>query len=408
MAEPVDAPGLGPGPFGGGGSSPLVRTLVPHLVAAPDKFRGTASAAEVAAAAARAAQSAGWSAEEVPLADGGEGTLEILARALGGERRRSAVRGPLGEPVDATWLLLPDGRGEVASRISALLRGRDGEEAARELPRAGPVAVVESALVAGRALVPAPRGDDPVRAGTDGVGDLILAASGAGARLVVVGSGGTATTDGGAGALSALGSADRLGGAALVVACDVATPFRSAAETFAPQKGATPAQVAVLRGRLDALAARYRDTFGVDVDRVEGTGAGGGLAGGLAAIGARLVPGFSLVAALVDLDRRAASANLLVTGEGQLDATSFAGKVVGGVLDAAGGVPPALCVAGQIEPGVGRHWAERTGPVEAVSLAATFGSARARRTTTGLVFELVATACRRRSPPAAHPLASHR
>src|SRR5579875_2946098 len=109
VAEPVDAPGLGPGPLGGGGSSPLVRTPVPHLVAAPDKFRGTATAADVAAAAARGARAVGWSAEEIPLADGGEGTLDVLARALGGERRRATVRGPLGEPVEAVWLFVPHG-----------------------------------------------------------------------------------------------------------------------------------------------------------------------------------------------------------------------------------------------------------------------------------------------------------
>ncbi len=389
MAEPVDAPGLGPGPFGGGGSSPLVRTLVPHLVAAPDKFRGTATAAEVAAAASRGARAVGWSAEELPLADGGEGTLDVLARALGGERRHATVRGPLGEPVEAAWLFVPCGLPRDIPLPA---------EVRRTMPVAldGPVAVIESALAAGRALLVEPKGDDPVRARTDGVGDLILAAVEAGARLVVIGAGGTATTDGGRGALSAVGSRTRLAGASLVVACDVSTPFRSAAITFSRQKGATPTQVAALSARLEALATYYRDEHGVDVDLLAGAGAAGGLAGGLAVLGAHLVPGFAIVAALFDLDRRIGGADLVMTGEGRVDATSFDGKVVGGVLTAAGGLVPALCVAGQFEPGVERHWSHRPGRVDTVSLVVRAGMQGARQNVTDAVSEVVAGACQHR------------
>ncbi len=369
---------------------------MPHLVAAFDKFRGTASATEVAGAAARAARGCGWSADELPLADGGEGTLDALSCVLGGERRHALVRGPLGEPVDAEWLFVPGGLQllpQVAREQVRLLLGL------RDDPRRveGPLAVVEAALAAGRALLADPRGDEPVEAGTEGVGDLVLAAVQAGARLVVVGAGGSATTDGGWGALSALGTPARLGGADLVVAYDVSTPFRMAARTFAPQKGATPAQVELLGARLDALAERYRDELGVDLDHVEGAGAAGGLAGGLAASGARLVPGFALVAALVGLDRRVASADLVVTGEGRLDSTSFTGKVVGGVLAAAGGAVPTLCIAGEIEQGVERHWAHRRGHVDAVSLVATAGSTRARHATTQAVSDVVDRACRGRA-----------
>ena len=393
MAEPVDAPGLGPGPFGGGGSSPLVRTLVPHLVAAPDKFRGTATAAEVAAAASRGARAEGWSVGELPLADGGEGTLDVLSRAMGGERRRATVRGPLGEPVEATWLFVPHGLPNGMPLPAAV--GRPGPGAGD-----GPVAVIESALAAGRALLAEPRGDDPVRARTDGVGDLILVALEAGARVVVVGAGGTATTDGGWGAVSALRSTPRLGDATVVVACDVSTPFCNAAETFSRQKGATPSQVAMLSSRLARLAARYRDELGVDVDQLSGAGAAGGLAGGLAALGAHLVPGFALVASFFDLERRIAGADLVMTGEGRVDATSFDGKVVGGVLAAAGGLVPALCVAGQLEPGVERFWSRRPGRVDAVSLAVRTGVEGAGRIptatpeVTGAVLDLVAAACR--------------
>jgi glycerate kinase len=367
---------------------------VPHLVAAPDKFRGTATAAEVAAAAAGGARAAGWTAEELPLADGGEGTLDVLFLALGGERRATMVRGPLGEPVEAAWLSLPGGLPMPPDGLP-VLPGEDGTWERR------PVAVIESAQAAGRALLPAPRGDDPVLAHSAGVGDLVIAAVGAGAELVVVGAGGTATTDGGWGAVTAIGSRAGLGGAAVVVACDVATPFRSAAGTFAPQKGATAAQVATLRARLDELADRYRGELGVDVDSLPGAGAAGGLAGGLAALGARLVPGFALVSALVDLDRRVGRADLLMTGEGRIDAASFEGKVVGGVLAAAGGIVRALCVAGEVTDGVwqlhqvGHLFSARPAPVEAVSLAAAFGHARALGAPLECVSDIVAAACRR-------------
>ncbi len=345
----------------------------------------------MAKAAAAGARASGWSAEELPLADGGEGTLDALSCALGGERRRTMVRGPLGEPVDAEWLYVPEGLRRLPQPARRLLSHHPHRAAS-------PVAVIEAALAAGRALLPVPRGDDPVRARTDGVGDLILAAREAGARLVVVGVGGSATTDGGWGALSALGWPRRLDGPELVVAFDVSTPFRLAAETFAPQKGAAPAQVRVLTARLDVLARRYRDELGIDVDRLEGAGAAGGLAGGLAALGARLVPGIALVADIVGLDRRVAAADLVATGEGRLDATSFDGKVVGGVLAAAGGSPRALCIAGQIETGVECHWAGRKGHVEALSLAATVGEARALHATTQSVFDVVAATCRRLRP----------
>ena len=126
---------------------------MPHLVAAPDKFRGTATAAVVAAAVARAARTAGWTADEVPMSDGGEGLLD----ALGGTRRVTTVAGPLGAPVQAEWRML--GQADAT---------------------ASPTAVVEMSRAAGRALLPRPRGDDPIRAGTAGVGQLLLAARDAG------------------------------------------------------------------------------------------------------------------------------------------------------------------------------------------------------------------------------------
>ena len=288
---------------------------MPHLVAAPDKFRGTAAASEVAAAAARAGASRGWSCAQVPMADGGEGILD----ALGGRTRRTSVRGPLGEAVVAEWHL--DDR----------------------------TAVVEMARASGLELAGGPRRNDPVAASTIGTGQLIAAAVAAGARRVIVGVGGSATTDGGLGALRALEPHARLARVELVVACDVTTTFVEAAQEFAPQKGASPAQVALLRRRLERLAQVYEDEHGVDVRRLPGSGAAGGLAGGLAALGATLIPGFELVAEAVGLAEEIGEAQLVVTGEGFLDEQSFRGKVVGGVTElAAQAHVPVLAVVGEV------------------------------------------------------------
>jgi glycerate 2-kinase len=347
---------------------------VPHLVAAPDKFRGTASAAEAAAAMAEAARQAGWSADEVPMSDGGEGLLD----ALGGNPRTTTVAGPLGRPVEAEW---------------RLLGGNDP---------AGPTAVVEMSQAAGRSRLPHPKGDDPVRADTTGVGQLLLAARDAGARRIVIGCGGSATTDGGLGAVEAVGSPDALRDVELVVACDVTTPFTDAAAVFGPQKGATPEQVELLTRRLRDLAARYRTEMGVDVTSVPGAGAAGGLGGGLLVLGARLLPGFDLVADLVGLPARLEDADLVVTGEGHLDPPSFEGKVPGGVLDLArsrrrpaGPAPlPVLCVVGGADRSLLVHPPDG---MEVRSLVALYGRARARRETVALIgrttAEFLATFC---------------
>ena len=308
------------------------------VVAAPDKFRGTASGTEVAGAIASAAEAAGWVCDRAPVADGGEGTLE----ALGGRARTSRVRGPLGVPVVAEW------------RIE------------------GDRAVVEMARASGLALAGGPEHNDPLRATTYGTGELIAAAMEAGARRVIVGVGGSASTDGGLGAVSALG-ARRLRGIDVVVACDVTTRFVDAAEQFAPQKGASPAQVALLKRRLERRAQVYERDHRVDVTDIEGSGAAGGLAGGLAALGATLVPGFDVVADALQLAERIAAAGLVVTGEGFLDEQSFRGKAVGGVTDLArdAGVP-VLVVAGDV------YIDEVPEHIEVVSLVDRFGDDRAR------------------------------
>src|SRR3954452_1952189 len=275
---------------------------MPRVLAAPDKFRGTASAAEVAAAIGRAARAAGWDCDEAPIADGGEGILEVL----GGAVRRSVVRGPLGSDVEAEWRMRDD------------------------------AAVIEMARASGLLVAGGREGNDPIAASTAGTGQLIAAAVTEGARRIIVGMGGSATTDGGQGCLEVLEPHARLKGVELLVACDVTTRFVDAAEVFAPQKGASPSQVALLRRRLERLAQVYEEQFGIDVRELTGGGAAGGLAGGLAAVGASLIPGFDLVAETLDLAERMEHADLVVTGEGYLDDQSFNGKAVGGMVALAG------------------------------------------------------------------------
>ncbi len=268
-----------------------------RVVAAVDKFRGTASAREVAQSIGHACWELGFDCDEVPLADGGEGTLDVL----GGANREDIVTGPLRRPVTAGWRL------------------------------SGDVAVIEMAQASGLVLVGGADGNDPMKATTAGTGELIDKALDAGAKKIIVCLGGSATTDGGLGALEAIRSPHRLRGISFLVACDVTTRFVDAAAAFGPQKGATKAQVAMLAGRLQRLAQVYEQDFGVRVNDVVGSGAAGGLAGALVALGATLVPGFELIADEADLYDRVVGADLVITGEGFLDDESFNGKVVGGV-----------------------------------------------------------------------------
>lgn len=263
------------------------------VVVAPDSFKGTFSATEVAAALARGLRAGGQEVVELPLADGGEGTMDALLVALGDEWRTAIVADPLGRPVGAAYGLLPDGS-----------------------------AIVESAQATGLGRVPeADR--DAWAASTHGTGELIIAAVRAGASRVLVAVGGTASTDGGEGAVAALEEAGVE--MELLVLCDVRTPWEDAPRVFGPQKGADPTTVARLERRLEELAARApRNPTGVPM-----TGAGGGLAGGLWAFcGAELVPGAPFVVDAIGFDANLLMAALCVTGEGSLDDQTAAGKVV--------------------------------------------------------------------------------
>ena len=206
--------------------------------------------------------------------------------------------------------------------------------------------MVESARASGLALLDGP--NDPLHATSRGTGELIRAAVRGGARRVVVAVGGSAMTDGGLGAVDALGWS--LAGLDVTVACDVTTPFLDAARLFGPQKGATAAQVALLTRRLERLAEVYRQRTGTDVTVLAHAGAAGGLAGGLAAVGARLEPGFDVVARAAGFDAALDGVDLVVTGEGRFDRTSLDGKVSGGVLEwaASEGVRHRAVVAGQV------------------------------------------------------------
>ncbi len=271
------------------------------VLAAVDKFRGTATAAQVATAIGHACWQLGHDCIERPLADGGEGTLE----ALGGANRSTLVTGPLGDPINAAW---------------RMHRG---------------TAIIEMACASGLLLSGGREKNDAVAASTTGTGELIDAALDLGAKRIIVCLGGSATTDGGLGAVRAIQTPARLKGVEFVVACDVTTAFTDAAKVFGPQKGASPAQVQLLTTRLERLVQMYKETHGVDVSLLPGAGAAGGLAGGLAALGAKLVPGFDLVAQEVLLDELLIEVDFIITGEGYMDNESFSGKVVGSMAELA-------------------------------------------------------------------------
>lgn len=345
-----------------------------RILLAPDGFGGTMSAAQAAQAIA-----AGWSAavpgdalDLAPLSDGGPGFVDVLAAALpDAEVRRLTVVDPLARPVEAAFLVH------------------------------GQTAYVESAHACGLHLL-AEHERDPRTTTTYGVGQLLSAALDAGATRVVVGLGGSATNDGGAGMLAALGLSrvdaagerlpyggpalsrverlvgaldPRLAGVELVAASDVDAPLlglHGASAVFGPQKGASREDVAVLDGALTRWADVLERTLDVAVRDRPGAGAAGGLGAALLALGARREPGITLVHDLVGLPARVAAAELVVTGEGAFDVTSLRGKVVSGVAALAlAEAVPCLVLAGTVS--VGRREAAAAGIEAAYSLADAVG-----------------------------------
>jgi glycerate kinase len=244
------------------------------------------------------------------VADGGEGTAEVLHAVVGGEWRETSVPDPLGRPVAARWLVLPDGR-----------------------------AVVEAAAAIGLPLL-VPHERDPLRASSRGLGELILAALAGSPASLVVGLGGTATVDGGAGMREVVGVLP----VPTVALYDVRTRLADAARVFGPQKGASPDDVVVLARRLEAL--EELSPFA----QLPGSGAAGGLGAALAALGAELVPGAATVLDLVGFDERVEGCDLVVTGEGQVDATTTAGKAPGEVAARARAAgKPCVVFGGRVE-----------------------------------------------------------
>jgi glycerate kinase len=287
----------------------------PALVA-PDSFKGTFAATEVAAAIARGLRAGGMDAVELPVADGGEGTLDALVADLGGELRTATVTDPLGREIEAEFALLE----RDPARAGPAGGGRSG---ARGTTGTGaPTAVVECARASGLGLV-AEDERDAFEASTRGTGELIAAAAEAGAPRVIVTVGGSATTDGGAGAVAAL--ADAGVRPKLEVWCDTRNAWEDSPRLFAPQKGADPATVTRLSRRLARLAAKApKDPRGVPL-----TGAAGGLSGGLWAwCGAQLVAGAPALLNAVGFDAAMRAASFVVTGEGCIDRLTFQGKIV--------------------------------------------------------------------------------
>jgi len=344
-----------------------------RVLIAPDSFKGSLSALEAAQSIERGVHSVFDNAvcDLAPIADGGEGTVDALTAATGGEIRVAAVRGPLGKPVEARWGLLGNSR----------------------------AAVVEMAAASGLPLLK-PEERDPLRADTYGTGELIRAALAAlhdPARGVekaddvhdkptlIIGIGGSATNDAGSGALRALGlrfldaSGKELepGGAALAglvridytgiepllaktrirVACDVDNPLtgeRGASAVFGPQKGATPDMVRQLDAALTRFAEVARESTGKDLAATPGAGAAGGLGAGLLFFaGAKLEPGIDIVLEATGLAARAASVDLVITGEGRSDFQTAYGKAPVGVAKIAKRHgKPVICISGALGPGV--------------------------------------------------------
>jgi glycerate 2-kinase len=344
------------------------------IVAAPQALKGSLQAAAVGAAIAAGLRRALPEAEIVvlPVADGGEGTVDALVAATKGSGRHARVTGPLGEPVEARY---------------GLLGARASED--------GQTAIIEMAAASGLPLVPEDRRDPRVTT-TYGTGELMLAALAAGARHLLIGIGGSATNDGGAGMAQAVGvrlldGAGRelpRGGAALAqlaridasgldprlrsvdvtVLSDVENPLcgpRGASAVYGPQKGATPAMVTELDAALAHYAGILRRDLGADVADLPGAGAAGGLGAGLMAfLGAQLRPGAEAVLRAIDLAGHLAGATLVFTAEGRVDEQTAMGKSVGAVADLAHARSiPVIVLAGGIGAG---HEALYTRGVRAV------------------------------------------
>ncbi len=362
------------------------------VVIAPDSFKECLPAAQVAAALAEGVLSvcANAQVDVCPMADGGEGTVDAVVAATGGCFVTADVFDPLGASIRARFGMvgsgadagLPGELGLMAAEVQAEGEGTVGQ---------GDIAVIEMAAASGLGLVPA-SDRDPMLTTTYGTGQLILAALDAGAREIIIGIGGSATVDGGAGCAQALGVSfsskdgsacpcgvaggglgaiggidmsdrdSRLEQVNIRVACDVTNPLigrNGAAAVYGPQKGATVEMVVELDAGLANLASVIATDVGLDVLSIAGGGAAGGLGAGLVAfVGARLESGVKIVASATGLPQRLRDADLCITGEGKLDSQSSSGKTCWGVAElAASQNVPVICIPGQADGASnGRFW----------------------------------------------------
>jgi glycerate kinase len=322
------------------------------VVAAMDKFRGTATSRELSDLIERVATGEGRVVDVQPMSDGGEGFID----AFSGDVVTVEVTGPLGSSVTARIKLV-----ETTSATTS----------------SGTTAVVEVSDVVGRDLLPDPLEDEAVRASSEGVGQLILAAAQLGVRDVMVGCGGTATSDGGLGCYRVLRDA---GGLPLPVsaATDVTARFLGALR-YATQKGVRPDDLSFVDQRLNQARSLYRDERGIDVELLERSGAAGGIPGALAAFGASLTSGFAAVADAVDLATRIERADIVFTGEGRFDEGSLEGKVTVGVAEVVAPTARLVVVCGSVDGAAAREFQRRFANAVLISLEERYGADLARR-----------------------------
>jgi len=327
-----------------------------NILICPDSFKESLSAIEVCDCVERGLKKADsrFRIEKVPLADGGEGTVKALVLATRGRSLKCRVRDPLGRRIWARYGILGDGK----------------------------TAIIEMAAASGLALVPLKK-RNPLATTTYGTGEMIANALDRGCRKIIVGIGGSATVDGGAGMAQALGARlldgkgeeigfgggeiekvkkldlkfmdGRIGKTEFIIASDVRNPLlgpRGAARVYGPQKGATPKMVERLEKGLSNLARVIREELSVSVENLPGSGAAGGLGAGLYAfLGAKMESGVELVMRIARLEDRIKKADLVITGEGQLDQQTLYGKTVMGVIKVAKKYRvPVICIAGSIAP----------------------------------------------------------
>ncbi|MDF2673885.1 MAG: glycerate kinase [Clostridiales bacterium] len=320
-----------------------------HVIIAIDSFKGSLSSLEACQIVTKAMESTSNKITMIPIADGGEGTLEAFYTALGGTQHYQTVTGPNGQPVQASFIILPDGTGVI------------------EMAQASGIMQVTEL--------------NPWNTTTFGTGELILSALNAGCKRLILGIGGSATNDGGIGMAAALGAKfynsagegisltgggigeltrlelkgldPRLATIEVIIACDVTNPFygpEGASVIYGPQKGADSAMVQLLDANLKHLAELIHQEIGINLQSLPGSGAAGGLGGGLVAFaGGRLQSGIELLLQVVSFDQLLETAELVITGEGAFDSQSLYGKVVAGIAKKAkAAVVPVVVLSGAV------------------------------------------------------------